>query len=57
MPKRNVSYEELEEALLNAKSCLPDRDGKWKVIGPDADGDDLTVIIVLDDGVRVVTVY
>lgn len=49
-------------ALANAVSCAdqradPGRAGDWRVTGPDTDGDDLTCVVVLADGVVVVTVF
>lgn len=57
MPKRRVTYGDVENALINATSCLPDEDETWKVIGPDVDGDDLKLIVVVEEGVLVVTVW
>lgn len=42
---------------MNARSCAPQTDGKWKVEGSDLDGDDLTVVVVIDDGLLVVTLF
>ena len=43
-------------ALRNATACEPSED-KWKVSGPDLDGDDLTAVVVVEAGVVVVTVF
>lgn len=43
-------------ALKLATSCVPS-DAKWKVSGPDLDGDELTAVVALEAGVIVVTVF
>ena len=58
MLQRNVRRLDLENALKNAKVCVPASNPEnWKVTGPDADGDDLEVVVAIEDGVVVVTVY
>ena len=47
-------------ALANAQSIRASGRGRasdWAVTGPDKDGDDLEVAVVLEDGVLVITVY
>ena len=47
-------------ALANAKGIRASGRGRasdWTVIGPDQDGDDLEVAVVLEDGILVITVY
>jgi hypothetical protein len=47
-------------ALANAKGIRASGRGRtsdWTVIGPDADGDDLEIALILEDGVLVITVY
>ena len=44
-------------ALTNAATCVGHDAGRWKVAGPDWDGEDLMAIVVLEDGVLVVTVW
>lgn len=57
MQERGVQEMDLRNALVNARSAEAKDDGKWKVEGSDLDGDDLTVIVVIDDGVIVVTLF
>lgn len=57
MPERSVSYGDVESALTNAVSCDPAEGEKWKVIGPDLDGDDLELVVVVEEGVLVITAY
>ncbi len=49
-------------ALAHAVSCTdqradPSRAGDWRITGPDTEGDDITCVVVLADGVVVVTVF
>ena len=57
MRERGVYFEDLRHALANAAVCHTEAKGRWKVPGKDEAGDDLTVIVVLEDGVVVVTLY
>lgn len=43
-------------ALKHATDCASN-EAKWKVSGPDLDGDELTAVVVVDGGVIVVTVF
>lgn len=56
MQQRNVSYKDAFSALSHASACEGNGDN-WKVTGPDVDGDALTCVVALEDGVVVVTVY
>jgi hypothetical protein len=56
MRRRGVLYADLRCALVRGVTCRPD-DEKWKVTGPDTDGDDLTCVVTIDSGVVVVTVF
>lgn len=47
-------------ALANGQAIRESGRGRasdWTVTGPDQDGDDLEVAVVLEDGVLVITVY
>jgi hypothetical protein len=57
MRERNVRYADLIHVLSNASACALQPNGRWRVEGSDADGDDLTAIVVLEDGVAVVTLF
>jgi len=48
---------DIRSALVSATTCKGQADGKWKVAGPDMDGDTLDLVVFLDDGVLVVTVF
>ncbi len=43
-------------ALANAERCYAVENDRWRVTGPDLDGDELSAIVVIEDGVIVVTV-
>ncbi len=57
MRERNVRYADLAHALSNASACTLRPNGRWRVEGADPDGDDLTAIVVLEDGLAVVTLF
>lgn len=57
MNQRNVQRADVESALLFPSRCVPADPGRWKVTGPDADGDDLDVVVAIEDSVIVVTVF
>jgi hypothetical protein len=57
MGERGVRAADLRNALVNARSCAPQAGERWKVEGSDLDGDDLTVVVVIDDGLLVVTLF
>jgi hypothetical protein len=56
MRQRGVQYADVRSALTSATACTPSA-AKWKVTGPDQDGDALTCVVALEDGVVVVTVF
>ena len=53
-----TSVEDVHHALCEARRAVfqPDSE-RWKVEGPDRDGDDLSLVVVIDDGLVVVTVF
>ncbi len=56
---RNVytSEEDVLHALQNAKQArFQPQNERWRVEGPDMDGDDLTMSVVIEDGLLVITV-
>lgn len=58
MGQRRVSYSDIRHCLINAPACVwQPKDKTWRVEGEDLDGDELTVAVVIEDGVVVVTVY
>lgn len=47
-------------ALANAKRVRPSGKGRasdWTVLGPDLDGDDLQLAVIIEDGLLIITVY
>jgi hypothetical protein len=58
MRERGALFGDVVHALTHAVTCTAgDADGKWKVKGPDTDGDDLALVVVLDGDVLVVTLF
>jgi hypothetical protein len=58
MGARGASRGDVKNALVTATACAAETDTRWCVSGgQDLDGEALTVVVVLDDGVLVVTLY
>lgn len=56
MAEANATREDVRNALVHALSCKASHQARWKLEGPDLDGDDLAVVVVIEDDVVVVTV-
>ena len=57
MGERGAQYEDVRHALASARWCKASDQGRWKVTGDDLDGDELTLVVSIEAGVIVVTVY
>jgi hypothetical protein len=57
MEDRGVVFRDVRSALMNAGQCSALPEERWKVWGPDTSGDELTLVILLEDGVIVVTMF
>ena len=58
MKKRGASYEDVRHALSTATGCdVGNEPETWKVTSADLDGDAMTLVVTLDDGVVVITLY
>ena len=57
MFQRGITFADVRYALTTAPACKAEGDGRWKVESADRSGDDLTVIVALESGVVVVTVF
>jgi hypothetical protein len=57
MRERGVSYSDLRHALAKATGCHAEPEERWRVDGADLDGDDLSVVLVIEEGVVVVTLF
>jgi len=56
MRQRGAGYADVRNALSKARECRAD-ETRWKMTGPDLDGDDLTCIVAFAGGVVVVTLF
>lgn len=57
MGDAGANRRDVQHALAHARHCSAGNvEGRWKVTGPDRNGDDLEVVVVFDDGLVVVTV-
>ena len=57
MSQRGVTYADLRHGLINANDCEAGESGRWRVWTTDMCGDSLTVILVIQDGILIVTVF
>ncbi|HSM91530.1 MAG TPA: DUF4258 domain-containing protein [Anaeromyxobacteraceae bacterium] len=57
MGERGAQYEDVRQALSGARKCRAADQDRWKVSGDDLDGDELTLVVAIEAGVVVVTVY
>jgi hypothetical protein len=57
MKQRGAKWDDLRHGLTIATSCTLQPNGRWKVPSFDLDGDDLVLIVVLEDDVWVVTIF
>lgn len=54
--QRGGSFAHVRCALMGASSCQA-ADAAWRVEGKDLDGDDLTMVIVIEDAVVIITLF
>jgi hypothetical protein len=57
MRERGVYFEDLRYALASATLCVAEPDERWKVPSEDEAGEELTTIVVIENGVVVVTLF
>lgn len=59
MRECGAEEEDVQHALANATVCKKSEDGaeRWQTTGPDWQGKDLTCVIIVEDGVLVVTAW
>jgi Domain of unknown function (DUF4258) len=55
--ERNVRARDVRRALCSAALCKGQGEGTWKVTGPEADGDDLVLVVAIEGEVIVVTLF
>ena len=55
-----ATHEDIRCALIHATSIRASGRGRasdWTVVGPDSDGDDLEIALIIEDGLLIITVY
>jgi hypothetical protein len=58
MDERGATVRDVIKACAMASRCKRgERDGRWKVTGKDLAGDDLSVVVAIEGGVIVVTIF
>jgi hypothetical protein len=55
--ERGITFREVVDALADARSCAAEPKARWRVDGTDRDGDALVLVVAIEDGLLVVTVY
>ncbi len=55
--QRRVRIGEIVTALAHAHGCRHEEDDRWRALCRDRDGDVLEVIVVIEDGLLVVTLF
>jgi len=55
--ERGATFDDVGHALTNARTCSAGEPGRWRVGGPDLDADPLTLVVAIEAGVVVVTVF
>lgn len=57
MRQRHIQMRDIEHGLLAGTECHLQENGRWKLGTTDCDGDPLVLILHVDDGILVVTVF
>lgn len=57
MGERGVTFRDLRHSLVNATSCSLQDNDRWRVATEDLDGADLTLVVVFEGDVVVITLY
>lgn len=55
--QRRVRFDEVVTALASAADCRQEEGEKWRAFCRDRDGDVLEAIVVIEDGLLVVTLF
>ena len=57
MRERGVSFRDIKHALMSGTACEVQPNGRWRLTSDDLDGDALVLILFVDDGVLVITLF
>jgi hypothetical protein len=57
MADAHATYADVRAVLVGATRAALQANDRWKVAGPDQDGDERVVVLVIEDGLLVVTVF
>ncbi len=57
MDEAHADFGDTRHALMKAVSAVFQNNGRWKIRGPDRDGDELILAVTIDDGILVITVF
>src|SRR5688572_12583484 len=57
MRQRGASFEDVRHGLISAVDCHFQDNGRWKLETEDLDGDEMFLVVVVEDDVLVVTLF
>jgi hypothetical protein len=57
MRERGASFSDIRHGLLSGTRCSVQENGRWRLVTEDLDADELTLILFVDDGVLVITLF
>ena len=57
MRERGVSFRDVKHALMVATRSSVQPNGRWRLVSQDLDGDELSLIVFVDDGILVITIF
>jgi hypothetical protein len=57
MRQRGASFEDVRHGLIFAGDCHFQDNGRWKLETEDLDGDEMSLVVVVEDDVLVVTLF
>jgi hypothetical protein len=57
MRERGAVFDDLRHALITASACRAEPGERWRVDSTDITGDELSVVVAIEDGVVVVTLF
>ena len=55
--ERRISFRDVKHALMSGTRCAVQPNGRWRLDSQDLEGDELTLILFVDDGVLIITLY
>ena len=57
MEERGIRENVAVRALCHASECHAEADERWRAFGHDLDGERLEIVVVIEDGLIIITLY